>query len=112
MAALTKAKLEEVLSRRLKLKSAEFRLEKLGDSLSGSVIADAFLGMDSLSRLRWMWRALDAEFGERARLLVGTLLPYTRAEWYVDLDGVPAPRRPRPVRTARRKPRATAAARR
>jgi acid stress-induced BolA-like protein IbaG/YrbA len=106
MATLTKAKLIDFLTRRLR--SPEFRLERLGSGLSGSVISDTFVGVDPYRRQKMLWDALEAEFGEEARAKVGTLLPYTEAEWYVDLEGAPAPRRRRPVRTSRGAARRTA----
>ena len=90
MAATTKSKLEDILTRRLKLKQPEFHLEKLpGGKLSGNIVSDTFMGVDHIDRQRRIWDALEKEFGGESRTLVGTLLAYTRAEWHVPLEGDP-----------------------
>ena len=91
MATTSKTKLEKVLTARLGLEDPEFFLEKLSDGkLSGNIVSDTFRGMDSIDRQRNIWDALQQEFGEDSRERVGTLLAYTKAEWYVPLQGDPA----------------------
>ncbi len=110
---LSKQELENVLIRRLQLSAPQFVLEKLpGGKVSGSVVSDFFRGMTDSERQRRIWDALDAEFGPNSTKLVGTLLAYSDTEWYVDLDGAPAPPRPKTARATRRKARPTASARR
>ena len=75
---------------RLRLRDAEFHLERLGGKLSGSIVSDTFRGVDSLARQNRIWDALEREFGDDSRDVVGTLLAYTKAEWYVPLEGDPA----------------------
>lgn len=88
MAATTKKKLEEVLTARLGLQEPEFYLEKLpGGKLSGNVVSDTFKGSDDIARQQCIWDALEQEFGAKSRDLVGTLLAYTKAEWYIPLQG-------------------------
>jgi len=90
MATTSKKKLQEIMTDRLGLKDPEFHLEKLpGGKLSGSIISDTFARVDHLNRQRKIWDALDVEFGENSRNIVGTILAYTKAEWHVPLEGDP-----------------------
>ena len=89
MAVTAKKRLEEALTERLRLRDPEFHLEKLGGKLSGSIVSDSFRGVDSIARQRRIWDALEKEFGDGSRDAVGTLLAYTKAEWYVPLEGDP-----------------------
>jgi acid stress-induced BolA-like protein IbaG/YrbA len=94
MAKTSKAKLQQVLTKRLRLEEPEFHLEKLsGGKLSGNIVSDTFEEMDDLERQREIWDALEAEFGDDASALVGTLLAYTKAEWNIPLSGFEAPKR-------------------
>jgi acid stress-induced BolA-like protein IbaG/YrbA len=91
MAATSKKQLEKILTDRLGLEDPGFLLEKLpGGKLSGSIISDTFRGSDNIARQRKIWNALNEEFGAGSRDIVGTLLAYTKAEWYVPLEGDPS----------------------
>ena len=84
---MSKAKLQEILTRRLKLKDAKFILERFGTRLNGSVISPTFKGKGDLERQRMIRKALDAEFGDESTRTVGMVLAYTPEEW--DFDSVP-----------------------
>jgi acid stress-induced BolA-like protein IbaG/YrbA len=90
MRAVSKKRLQELLTKQLKLADAHFRLEKSGDRWSGSIISPSFRGRDDLKRQRQIWDALDDAFGEKSRQLVGMLLAYTPDEWDIDLEGAPS----------------------
>ncbi|MFH0980793.1 MAG: hypothetical protein V2A79_04555 [Planctomycetota bacterium] len=88
MATLTKKKLEAVLKQHLALASPTFVIEKLPNGKwSGSIVSDTFQGMEPSERQERIWDVLNAEFGEDCTRWVGTLLPYTQAEWNIDLEG-------------------------
>lgn len=89
MATKSFKKLEDALTRRLKLRDPEFHLERLGGKLSGNIVSDTFRGVNDIERQRKLWDALEAEYGEDSRDVVGTLLAYTKAEWHVPLEGDP-----------------------
>jgi len=94
MAQTSQSKLKEVLTRSLGLDTPEFHLEKLSSGkLSGSIVSDSFARMDHVKRQRAIWDALEAEFGNDASAMVGTLLAYTKAEWNIPLAGFEAPKR-------------------
>ncbi len=78
--------IEEVLTRRLSLKSPRFELEHTGAKVSGSVISPSFRGMRDSERQQCIWDALDAEFGSQSVHRVGTLLAYTPEEWNIDAE--------------------------
>ena len=90
MATKSTKKLATALARRLRLLEPEFHLERLGGKVSGSVISDSFRGVKSRDRQRRIWDALEREFGDDSRDLVGILLAYTRAEWNIPLEGDPS----------------------
>ena len=81
MAKVTKKELEDVLTRRLRLAEPEFRLEKSGSKISGSVISSTFRGKRDHERQDLIWDALEAEFGVESPRMVGMLLAYTPDEW-------------------------------
>lgn len=86
MEAVTQVKLKNVLTRRLKLRSPRFDLEKLPSGrISGSVVSDTFKGVSDSVRQKRIWDALDAEYGETSARIVGTLLAYSDAEWDLPL---------------------------
>ena len=88
MAATTEQELKKILIERLSLQGAEFHLEKLpGGKFSGNIVSDSFHGVDSIERQRRIWDALEEEFGDRSRDVVGTLLAHTKDEWHVPLQG-------------------------
>ena len=91
MPALAKKTLESILSRRLKLKSQQFVLERIGTSLVGSVISDSFKGKSDLQRVRMIRKVIEDELGDSARR-VGTILAYTFDEWNIPLEADYQPR--------------------
>ena len=86
MAALSKKKLEEILTRRLRLAEPRFKLEREGSMIFGSIISPSFERKGDLERQRLIRRAVEAEFHEDAARLVGTLLAYTPYEWNIGED--------------------------
>lgn len=94
---MSKVKVQQALTRRLKLKQPRFRLERWGDRVNGHVISETFKRMDDLRRQRSIWSALEAEFGPSAMRQVGMILAYTPEEW--DFD---APQPARVIRPARK----------
>ena len=89
MAALTQARLINLLTDSLKLREPRFVLERDGSMISGSVISRSFQNKDDLERQQAIRNAVDTAFGADARRLVGTILAYTPEEWDVDLEAVP-----------------------
>ena len=82
---MTKPRLERILRDRLKLRSPRFRMRKDGEMVSGSVISETFRGKGDHERQRMRRDVVEAELGEDANRLVGTLLAYTPDEWDIDL---------------------------
>ena len=82
---MSKVKLQQLLSRNLKLKQPIFRLEKMGAKLAGSIISETFRGKSDRQRQKMIWDTLAAELGASYVKEVGTLLAYTPAEWNIDL---------------------------
>jgi hypothetical protein len=78
---MSKVKLQQLLSSRLALREPVFRLERIGQKRSGSVVS----AKDASQRQKMVWDALEAEFGGEAPLEVGTLLLYSPEEWDIDL---------------------------
>ena len=91
--ALTKKKLEELLTHRLELADPEFHLERSGRRLVGHVISPTFRGRRDHERQNLIWDALEASLGAEAVLQVGMLLAYTPEEWDIDEDEKPAAKR-------------------
>ena len=91
MGSPSATKLKTALTKRLRLREPEFHLERLsGGKLSGNIVSDSFRGIDDVERQRKLWDALEAEYGDDSRDVVGVLLAYTKAEWHVPLEGDPA----------------------
>lgn len=86
MRTLSKTRLQEILTRRLRLKAPGFRLEWSGAWWIGSIISETFRGKGDLQRVRMIRRALEAELGTAADRAVGMLLAYTPDEWDIDLE--------------------------
>ena len=84
MPALSKKKVQEILTRRLRLAEPEFRLERDGTWIFGSIISRSFKGKGDYKRQELIRRALEAELGTEASQRVGMLLAYTPDEWYID----------------------------
>jgi acid stress-induced BolA-like protein IbaG/YrbA len=82
---MSKVKLEQLLARRLQLKEPEFKLERIGTKVAGSIISPTFRRKSDYRRQAMIWAALEAELGWAAVREVGTLLAYTPEEWNVDL---------------------------
>ena len=91
---MTKPRLEAILRKRLSLRSPRFELRKWDRKMvSGSVISETFRGKGDHQRQRMLRDAVEAELGDAANELVGTLLAYTPEEWDVDLVGMSNGRR-------------------
>ncbi len=86
MPALTKRKLEDILTATLQLHNPRFRLERIGTRLVGSIISQTFHRKQGLERQRMIRKALESELGEQAHRAVGMLLAYTPDEWDIDLE--------------------------
>lgn len=82
---MSKVKLQQLLTQRLRLRDPIFKLETIGSKLAGSVVSETFKGKSARQRQEMIWDALDAEFGADSVREVGTLLTYTPEEWNVDL---------------------------
>ncbi len=82
---MSKVKLQQLLTERLNLRDPQFKLEKIGAKLAGSVISETFRGKTDRDRQRMLWDALDAELGPESVHEVGTLLAYTPGEWGAEL---------------------------
>lgn len=81
---ISKRRLQDVLTRRLKLDAPRFRLERFGSMLGGSIISDTFRGKRDVARQRMIWDALEEELIPATLRTVGTLLAYTPEEWDID----------------------------
>ena len=93
MAPLTKGALENLLTRRARLKAPRFRLRVADKKLVGGVISDSFKGMTNSERQQKLWDALEQALGTRAVRRVGMLLPYTDDEWDEPLEGMASARK-------------------
>ena len=85
---ISKVKLRQALTRRLKLINPQFLLDKGNGKVSGSIISETFNRKRDHKRQQMIWDAIEVEFGPESSKLIGTLLAYTPEEWNVDL--VPA----------------------
>lgn len=79
-------KLKSILTRRLKLKDAQFHLEGKG-RVSGNIVSITFAGKRDHQRQQMIWDALDDELGAASVKEVGMLLAYTPDEWNIALEG-------------------------
>jgi acid stress-induced BolA-like protein IbaG/YrbA len=84
MPRLSKRRLEEILTRELRLRDPAFRLDATYGRISGSVISDTFKRKDDYQRQKMIWDALERALGPNAIRLIGMLLAYTKAEWNID----------------------------
>jgi acid stress-induced BolA-like protein IbaG/YrbA len=82
---MSKVKLQQLFTRRLRLTQPEFRLERIGTKLAGSIISATFKGKSARQRQKMIWDALDAELGDESVHEVGTILTYSPEEWNIDL---------------------------
>ena len=82
---MSKLKLQQLLSHHLALEQPEYKLEKIGTKLAGSIISPSFRGKSDRQRQKMIWDALDSELGTSSVNQVGTLLAYTPEEWDVEL---------------------------
>jgi acid stress-induced BolA-like protein IbaG/YrbA len=87
---MSKVKLQQLLTRRLRLTQPEFRLERIGSKLAGSIISETFKGKSARQRQKMIWDALDAELGAESVHEVGTILTYSPEEWNIDLPDAPS----------------------
>src|SRR5437899_2813803 len=92
MRNVTIRRVGEVIAENLGLKDAELRLRRYGPHVNGSVISPSFRGKSDLKRQQMIWNALEAEWGDQARQIVGMVLAYTPKEWYVDDEAMPRQR--------------------
>jgi len=90
---LTKEKLEKLLTKKLGLKSPEFRLEKEGGQIFGDVISPSFKRKSDHKRQELIWNALDSALGAEALQLVGMLLAFTPEEWNLGHEILPGIKR-------------------
>lgn len=81
MPAVSKKKVQEILTRRLRLIEPEFKLEKEGSKVFGSIISRTFGGKGDYKRQSMIWEALESEHGPEAPRWVGSILAYTPYEW-------------------------------
>ena len=96
---MSKVKLQEILTRRLRLKRPRFALRKDGAWYNGHVISDTFKGKTDLQRQGMIYDALKAEAGPNVRQrVVGMILAYTEDEWDQPLEGMLPERAARPRR--------------
>lgn len=82
---MSKLKLQQLLSHHLALEQPEYRLEKIGAKLAGSIISTTFRGKSDRQRQKMIWNALDSELGSTSVNQIGTILAYTPEEWDVEL---------------------------
>jgi hypothetical protein len=87
---MTPKQVERVLTTRLSLKEPEFRLVRQGPFVNGSIISRTFHRMVDRERLDMIWKALEAEWGAKAKGIVGMILAYSPLEWNAE-ESVPAP---------------------
>lgn len=97
---MTHERLKEILTRRLRLRNPQFRLEGKG-RVSGRLVSATFAGKGDSERQKMIWDALDAELGASSVREVGMLLVYTPEEWNLQLEGHVSRRR---SSTSSRKP--------
>ena len=86
MKTLTNQKLQSLLSKELNLAEPEFHLERWGNRVSGSIVAQEFQGQGSVQRQKAIWDALEKHYGKEATRLVGMLLAFSPEEWNIDLE--------------------------
>jgi acid stress-induced BolA-like protein IbaG/YrbA len=77
-------RLQQLLTRKLKLKAPRYVLTRDGHYINGSVISESFRGKGDLQRQLAIWGALEAELGEEAIDTVGMIIAYTPKEWELD----------------------------
>lgn len=63
---MSKRKVQQILTRRLGLKSPYFKLTRLGPFINGSIVSKTFFGMDDLKRQHAIWDAQEADLGSSA----------------------------------------------
>lgn len=99
---MSKTKLTEILTRRLRLKRPRFVLRTDGRWYYGNVISDTFKGKTNFQRQRMIHDALEAEVGPRSLHRVAGVLAYTDDEWDKPLERLASLRngRPRPRKKA------------
>ena len=84
MRPLSKAQVQQILTRRLRLREPRFLLRRVGNRVSGSIVSESFRGKGDFRRQEMIRDALDAATGGQSFSAVGTLLAYTPDEWDVD----------------------------
>ena len=87
---MRKEEIERILTGKLRLESPRFKLQKVGQKISGHVISDTFARKTDSTRQRMIWDALEHELGPESVRQIGTLLAYTNDEWDVDLPSAKA----------------------
>ena len=80
------AEIESALTRRLNLQNPQFRLERAGTKVSGSIISPSFHGMPDSQRQQRIWDALDKEYGPQSVHRAGSFLAFTPEEWNLSAD--------------------------
>ena len=84
----SKAAIQLVFMKRLKLQTPVFQLELDGAKVCGVIISPSFRGMPDSERQRQIWDALHEEFGAEAVRRTGVFLAFTPDEWNIDEDSV------------------------
>ena len=83
--ALTKVKLEKILTDGLSLDHPRYQLQKVGGRLVGNIISPTFRRMADYKRQKMIWNVLEHELGELSLRKVGMLLAYSPEEWDPEL---------------------------
>jgi acid stress-induced BolA-like protein IbaG/YrbA len=81
MKALTKNKLERVMTSGLHLDDVRYEWVESYGRISGHVISPAFRGVEYRERQRRMWDALEAGLEAESLDRMGILLAFTPEEW-------------------------------
>lgn len=87
MKHMTQQQLRIFLTKELKLKAPQFRLETWGGRINGSIVSESFTRMGDSERQDRIWNALDRRYGADAKREVGMLLAFSPEEWNIELEG-------------------------
>ena len=83
--ALTKVKLEKILTDGLSLDDPQYDLQKVGGRLVGNIMSPTFERMADHKRQKMIWDVLEDELGGLAVRKVGMLLAHSPEEWDPEL---------------------------
>jgi len=93
---VTKRKVREILTTRLRLRDPEIILEEARDGrIFGDVISPSFRRKDDYERQVMLRNAFAAELGPDYFRHLGMFLAYTPEEWHIDdlILGLPIPKK-------------------